>query len=97
MPLIEDLYQRYKKIGFTVLGVNVDEDPKNGQKMLKETPVSFPVVYDSKNKFIEKYQVQAMPSTYMVDRKGNIREIHRGYKDGDEAEYEKYIRKLLRE
>ncbi len=97
MPLIEDLYNKFKKIGFTVLAVNVDEEPENARKMLKEVPVSFPVVLDSKNKMIEKYEVQAMPSTYMVDRKGNIREIHRGYKPGDEAEYEEYIRKLLRE
>lgn len=97
MPLIEDLYQKFKKIGFTVLAVNVDEDPANGKKMLKEVPVSFPVVYDSKNTVIQKYGVQAMPSTYMVDRKGTIREVHRGYKPGDEADYEQYIRKLLRE
>ena len=97
MPLIEDIYNKYKKIGFTVLGVNVDENPKAGKKMLKEIPVSFPVVFDSDNKMIEKYEVQAMPSTYMVDRKGNIRDIHRGYKKGDEKAYEEYIRKLLRE
>ena len=65
--------------------------------MLKEIPVSFPIVFDSDNKMIEKYEVQAMPSTYMVDRKGNIRDIHRGYKKGDEKAYEDYIRKLLRE
>ncbi|MCG8671000.1 MAG: TlpA family protein disulfide reductase [Pseudomonadales bacterium] len=97
MPLIEDIYNKYKKIGFTVLGVNVDENPKAGKKMLKDIPVSFPVVFDSDNKMIEKYEVQAMPSTYMVDRKGNIRDIHRGYKKGDEKAYENYIRKLLRE
>lgn len=97
MPLIEDLYQKFKKIGFTVLAVNVDEDPANGKKFLKDVPVSFPVVYDSKNKVIQNYGVQAMPSTYMVDRKGTIRDVHRGYKPGDEAAYEEYIRKLLRE
>lgn len=97
MPLIEALYNKYKKIGFTVLAVNVDEDPANAHAMLKEVPVSFPVVLDTKNTSIQEYQVQAMPSTYMVDRKGVIREVHRGYKVGDEAEYENYIRKLLRE
>lgn len=97
MPYIEDIYKKYKKIGFTVLGVNVDENPAHGKKMLKEIPVSFPIVFDSDNKMIEKYEVQAMPSTYMVDRKGNIRDIHRGYKKGDEKAYENYIRKLLRE
>ncbi len=97
MPLIEDIYNKYKKLGFTVLGVNVDENPKLGKKMLKKIPVTFPVVFDSDNKMIEKYRVQAMPSTFMVDQKGNIRDIHRGYKKGDEKAYENYIRKLLRE
>lgn len=97
MPLIEDMYRRYKRVGFTVLGVNADDVPANGRKLLKKIPVSFPVVYDAKGKVREAYQVQAMPSTYMVDRKGNIRYVHRGYKPGDEAEYIKYIRALLRE
>ena len=38
-----------------------------------------------------------MPSTVIVDRKGNVRVIHRGYKPGDENEYLNSIRTLVRE
>jgi hypothetical protein len=38
-----------------------------------------------------------MPSTVIVDRKGNLRWLHRGYKPGDENEYLNQIRALVRE
>ncbi len=38
-----------------------------------------------------------MPSTVIVDRKGNLRWLHRGYKPGDENEYQDQIRALVRE
>ncbi len=38
-----------------------------------------------------------MPSTVIVDRKGNVRFLHRGYKPGDENEYLDQIRALVRE
>lgn len=97
MPLIEGLHKKYSKLGFTVLGVNVDANPKDAAKMLKEIPVSFPIGFDAKNKVSELYKVDSMPSTVMVDRKGNMRFLHRGYKPGYEADYEKQIRALIRE
>ena len=97
MPLIEGLYKKYSKLGFTVLAVNVDANPKDAAKMLKEIPVSFPIGFDTKNKVSELYKVDSMPSTVMVDRKGNMRFLHRGYKPGYEADYEKQIRELIRE
>ena len=97
MPLIEGLHKKYGKLGFTVLAVNVDTNPADAQKMLAEIPTSFPIGFDSKNKISELYDVDSMPSTVMVDRKGNMRFLHRGYKPGYEADYEKQIRTLLRE
>lgn len=97
MPLIEDLHQKYKKLGFTVYGVNVDTNPQDAQPLLKSSKVTFPVGYDMKNKVSELYKIDSMPSTVMVDRKGNMRFLHRGYKPGYEDDYEKQIRQLIRE
>ena len=97
MPILDDLQKRFKKIGFTVLGVNIDEDVSDAKGLLKEISVSFPVVFDSKSKVSETYQLDSMPTTVMIDRKGNKRFLHRGYKPGFEVDYEKQIRLLLRE
>jgi len=42
MPLLEDIYKKYNKLGFTLIGVNVEPDSKAADDWLKQTPVSFP-------------------------------------------------------
>jgi hypothetical protein len=41
--------------------------------------------------------VQAMPTTVIVDRDGNQRLLHKGYKSGDEVKYKQAVKALLRE
>jgi peroxiredoxin len=97
MPLLQQLYERYQDLGFTLLGINVDEDSVVADKILKEISVSFPVLYDSRNKVSKRYQVKAMPSTFVIDRDGKVRYLHQGYKSGYEASYQQQIRTLLSE
>jgi peroxiredoxin len=97
MPLLESIYKKYNKMGFTLLGVNVEPDSKPAEDWLKATPVSFPILFDTKSEVSKMYEVNGMPSTVIVDRKGNVRVIHHGYKPGDENEYQDSIRKLVRE
>lgn len=97
MPHLEALYQRYSPLGFTLLGVNVEDDPKGAEAWLAETPVSFPILFDSENRVTKLYDVVAMPSTVLVDRAGNMRFVHHGYKPGYENDYQNQIRALIRE
>ncbi|MEJ2454532.1 MAG: TlpA disulfide reductase family protein [Candidatus Thiodiazotropha sp.] len=97
MPLLDQLYQRYQPMGFTLLGVNVEEDSKAAEKVLGEIPVSFPVLFDNRNQVSETYQVSAMPSTVLIDRDGNVRYLHKGYLPGYEEDYQQQIRELVRE
>jgi peroxiredoxin len=97
MPHLEALYKRYSDLGFTLLGVNVEADSSGADRFLSETPVSFPILFDPKSEVSKMYDVIAMPSTVIVDRGGNMRFIHHGYKPGYEGEYQTQIRALLRE
>src|SRR5579859_6099457 len=99
MPLLENIYSKYNKLGFTLVGVNVEPDSKAADDWLKASPVpvTFPVGYDTKSQVSRLYDVTGMPSTVIVDRKGNLRYIHHGYKPGDENEYMNTIRQLVRE
>jgi len=97
MPLLEEMYKKYSDLGFVLLGVNVEEDSSKATELLRDIPVSFPVLYDNKNEVTKLYKVVAMPSTVMVDRDGNMRYLHRGYLPGYEAEYIKQIKELVRE
>lgn len=97
MPILDELQQRYSKAGFTVLGVNVEQDNTTAVKLLKGMDLSFPILFDPTSKVSEMYDVSAMPSTVMVDRDGNMRYLHRGYKPGYEDQYREQIRELIRE
>jgi len=97
MPLLESIYKKYGKMGFTMLGVNVEPDSNAANEWLKATPVSFPILYDKDSKVSKLYDVEGMPNTVIIDRSGKLRVLHRGYKPGDENEYLDSIRALVRE
>jgi len=99
MPHLEAIHKKYSKMGFTMLGVNVEPDPKAADAWLAKqgTPVSFPILFDTDSKVSKLYSVAGMPSTVIVDRKGKVRVLHKGYKPGDENEYLNSIRALIRE
>ena len=54
-------------------------------------------LYDPKGDVSKLYSVSAMPSTAIIDRDGNVRYIHPGYKDGDAEKYRAKIKELMRE
>ena len=98
MPHLEALYERYNSLGFTLLGVNVEDNPEGAKKWLEENgPVTFPVLLDPKNEVSKLYKVQTMPTTVLVARDGTMRFIHHGYKPGYEGEYQTQVRALLKE
>ena len=97
MPLLDELYSRYERVGFSLLGVNIDDDSRKAMNMVSELGVSFPVLFDARKEVSKLYRVEAMPVTVLIDREGTVRYVHHGYKPGYEDKYLDQIRSLLRE
>ena len=97
MPILDELYSRYQRVGFNLLGVNIDDDSGKAMNMIAELGVSFPVLFDTRKEVSKLYAVDAMPVTILVDRDGKVRHVHQGYKPGYEQDYLNEIRSLLRE
>lgn len=97
MPLLDAMYKRYNSAGFQFYGINVEEDNTDAKKLLKELGVTFPVLFDPESKASKLYNVDAMPTTVVIDKKGQIRYVNRGYKPGDENKYRDQVRELIRE
>jgi peroxiredoxin len=97
MPELDAIHKKYEPLGFTVFGVNVEQNRTMAEKILRDIPVTFPILFDDDNAVSELYDVDAMPVTVLVDRKGEIRFMHRGYKPGYEDAYEQQIRSLVKE
>ncbi|HET9653201.1 MAG TPA: TlpA disulfide reductase family protein [Usitatibacter sp.] len=97
MPTLDALYRKHAGRGFTVVGFNKDVEPEDAQRFLQRVPVSFPLAQDLKDAAARAFDVKAMPSGYLVDRRGVVRKIHRGFTSETAAALEHEIEELLKD
>lgn len=97
MPELDKLYSKYKKLGFTILGINVEENATAALKIIADDKISFPILFDTENKVSQLYDVRAMPTSILVGRDGNMRYLHLAYRPGDINKYKKWVKELIRE
>ncbi len=94
-PLLNKLQQKLKDQGFEVVAINLDEDPANAEKFLKDFSVTFTILRDRNGEWADKYVVESMPTSFIVDRQGVIQNIHHGFTSDDINELEQKIVQLL--
>jgi peroxiredoxin len=97
LPLLGKLYAQYRSAGFALLVVNVDDNRKDAEAMLKRLDLRFPTLFDASKSVAKLYGVDMMPATLVIDRDGRVRYVHRGYYEGYERKYEQQVRDLLKE
>ncbi len=96
-PYLINLYNSYKDSGFVVVAVNVDNEKDKLDGFLSNlgADVPFTVVTDTKGKIPELYNLDAMPTSYLIDKKGIIKFKHIGFEQSDKEKYVKEITELL--
>ncbi|NNM66705.1 MAG: TlpA family protein disulfide reductase [Spirochaetales bacterium] len=73
MPTIEKLYQALKnEQNFVFLAVDAHEKPAQVKSFIQKTGYSFPVLLDTTGEADAEYSVQAIPTTYLIDRSGHV-------------------------
>jgi thiol-disulfide isomerase/thioredoxin len=89
------MQKAYGDEGFSVIAINLDESREQANKFLKQIPANFDVAFDPKGNTAESYQVKAMPSSYIIDKKGNLIYAKKGFRGNDEDKLEAKIRNIL--
>lgn len=97
LPLFNEMRTELKDYGFEVLAINMDEDKNEGLKFYNKLGVSFPSGYDPTGKMAELWGVEAMPTSFLVDRQGKVRMEHKGFKEKDLPHLREKIMTLIRE
>ena len=72
MPSMEALYQKYKDRGFEILAVNSGERPQEVIAFMIENNFTFLTVLDTNGAVSRSYGIQAIPTSYLIDRDGKI-------------------------
>lgn len=94
-PWLNEMQERYGEDGLKVIGINVDKDKAMAEKFLEHVPASFDIAYDPEGEVADLYSLKVMPSSFLIDRDGNLVHAHKGFKTNDGSRMEDMIRDLL--
>lgn len=94
-PWLNAMQTKYADRGLVIIGVNVDRDRADAERFLREIPATFRIVYDPAGALASHYDVPGMPSSYVLDAKGDVVGRHIGFRNALRAEREAELQKLL--
>ena len=95
MPKIEALRQAVNSDEFVVLAINVDRDLKKARKFLTKIGVGYDSLVDEQGRVSASYGLNAMPSSFVINRSGVVTKIHEGFREGDEDELQAHIQAVI--
>ncbi|WP_051678579.1 TlpA disulfide reductase family protein [Thiomicrospira pelophila] len=97
MPSMTRLKTQFKEQNFEILAVNLAEQAKDFEPFLKANPVNFPVLLDPQGQAIKDWRIMAYPTTYLIDKQGQIRYALFGGTEWDQPHHIERIQQLLNE
>ena len=95
LPALNRLSKDFDTADFGVVAISVDYVDEDALDFLKRYPVDYPVAIDKTGNTGRDFAVAGMPSGYLIGRDGLIREVHVGFRKGDEAFLRQQIQALI--
>lgn len=101
MPALQRLHEALGADGLRVLAVNVDNASFGGdptdlvRTFIDEFGLTFDILLDPEYAIESAFQVSGLPMTFVIDRRGRIREKTLGAREWDSAGAQARIRTLL--
>ncbi|SFR53530.1 TlpA disulfide reductase family protein [Thiomicrospira sp. ALE5] len=97
MPSMARLKNQFSDADFEILAVNLAERPEDFAQFLADNPVNFPILLDPAGSAIQTWRILAYPTTYLIDRQGQLRYALIGGIEWDEPEPVAAVKRLLSE
>ena len=94
-PWMNQLQAKFGKDGFEVVAVNIDTKKVDADKFLAQFPAGFTVLFDPKRAVAKTYELKGLPTTFLIDRAGNLISTHLGFQKERTGEIEAHIAKAL--
>lgn len=80
-----------------VLALSIDENRGKAMDFIMDRDTSLVYLHDAKREVAERFDLGGMPSAYLIDKKGMLRNRFDGYGPGELKSMETEVRKLLEE
>ena len=95
LPELDRVQEKFRKRGFAVVAVTVDNELDNIRGFMKKYDLELQALWDRRKKVADAYTVEKMPSSYLIDRNGVIRFVHLGYSAEELKRIEAEIDEML--
>lgn len=92
---MKKLHRQFKQDPFVLLTIDVGEGEQKVKRFAKKNGLSYPILLDRDSAVASKYGIRSHPVAYLVDTKGNLIGVAKGYRKWDKKEMKKLIRSLL--
>jgi cytochrome c biogenesis protein CcmG/thiol:disulfide interchange protein DsbE len=94
-PWMQAMKDAYGAQGLSVVAMNLDQHRSDAERFLARFHPNFDVRFDPQGEAAERFKVQGMPTSVIIDRGGVVRFAHIGFRPVDRAIYESELRELL--
>lgn len=94
-PWMNEIQGKYKDSAFKILSINVDSDKELADKFLQEVKADFLIHYDPKGDLAKKFKLKGMPSSFLINKQGEIVSAHVGFTASKKKKYEQQIINLI--
>lgn len=74
MPMMAEVYEKFKDRGFSIVAVNVGEDVETVKSYLSGNPVPFTILLDPQSRISSKFNIESLPTSFLIDSAGVIQE-----------------------
>lgn len=95
IPSLGRLNSHFERADFTVLAIDIGEEPVQVRRFLERVPAEFPVLLDRTGATVKPWRIRAFPTTFIVDREGRVRYSYFGALEWDTPEVIAIIEALL--
>ncbi len=94
IPWFTEFQRKYKDRGFTVLGIAMDDSGwKDVKPFVADKKINYKIVLGDDKTSDQYGDVEALPTTFVIDREGRIASVHVGLVD--KKEFDDAIQQLL--
>ena len=97
MPTLQRVWKQFHKENFDIFAVNLGEKEETIRRFIDrfEPKLEFPILLASDESIMEVWRIQAMPTSYIIDKKGRWAYIELGPRDFSQEHIVSRLRKLM--
>ena len=97
LPKLQELYEKYKDKGFTVIAVDVNESRETVEPFVENMRMTMPVAMDLDGSLMRAGGFRSFPTLVVLDKNHIVQNVHQGYRPGMEKQLAEEIELLLEE